>query len=338
MSEQQNKLELIVEKSGLDKQKQDYILERFQDFFKIASEWETTAKSIVVTRPDQVAEMKMAREGRLFLKGKRVEIEKGRKELKEQSLREGKTIDGIASTLKDLIEPIEDYLSEQERFVEIEEEKRKEALRIERTALLTPFNIDLTVYNLGEMKQEQFDGLLKAQTEIVENQKKLEFERIAKEKSEAEERERIRIENEKLRKEAERREKEIAEERAKAEAERRAIEEKNRKDREQAEAKAKKEREEAQKSLDEVHKAKEKLEAELKAKAKKEEEERKEKIELEKRAKRAPEKVKLFALAVEIENIKLPDVSSDEAKKIIEDTKSLIIKLTTFIKQKAGTL
>lgn len=78
MAEEQNKLAKIVSASGLDTQKQEYILEKFQDFFKIASEWETAAKSIVVSRPDQVAEMKMAREGRLFLKGKRVEIEKSR--------------------------------------------------------------------------------------------------------------------------------------------------------------------------------------------------------------------------------------------------------------------
>lgn len=87
----------IVESSGLEKTQADYVLDKFKDHFRVASEWERKAHAIVVTSAGQVAEMKMAREGRLFLKSRRVEIERTRKDMKEASLRQGRAIDGIAN-------------------------------------------------------------------------------------------------------------------------------------------------------------------------------------------------------------------------------------------------
>lgn len=101
-----SQLEIIVKESGLTGSKASFILEQFQSYFALASEWETKAKTLVVSRPDQTAEMAMAREGRLFLREKRIAIENSRKKLKEDVLREGKAIDGIANVLKALIEPI----------------------------------------------------------------------------------------------------------------------------------------------------------------------------------------------------------------------------------------
>ncbi len=111
-------LAVIVMDSGLDTNKSKFILDEFQGYFAIASEWEARAKTIVVTSEDQKAEMQLARTGRLFLREKRIAIEKARKALKEQALREGKAIDGIANVLKALIEPVEDYLDKQENFAE----------------------------------------------------------------------------------------------------------------------------------------------------------------------------------------------------------------------------
>jgi len=176
-----DQLSVIVAESGLETTKAKIILENFQDYFDIAAEWEARAKTIKVTNASQVTDMKIARTGRLFLREKRIAIENTRKQLKEQALREGKAIDGIANVLKGLIVPIENYLDEQEHFVEIQEQKRIEAERIE-----------------AERKAEE--------------------ERKAREKAEAEERERIRIENERLKKEAEAREAAIAREKAAAEA------------------------------------------------------------------------------------------------------------------------
>lgn len=120
-----------MKESGLEKTKADIILTKFQDYFKLADDWEKKAKQIVVKNETQEVEMKMARTGRLFLREKRTAIEDTRKELKEQSLREGKAINGIANVLKALIVPIEEYLEKQEKFIEIQEEKRNESKRIE---------------------------------------------------------------------------------------------------------------------------------------------------------------------------------------------------------------
>jgi hypothetical protein len=164
-----DKLLAIIKTNELDEVKAKLILEKFDEFTAIAGEWETKARSILVTNENQVADMELARVGRLALRDKRIKLEKTRKELKEQSLREGRTIDGIANELKALIEPIETYLEQQEKFVEFR--ALAEAERIKK--------------------------------EVLE---RIEAERVAKEKAEAEERELIRLENERLKKEAAERE------------------------------------------------------------------------------------------------------------------------------------
>jgi hypothetical protein len=153
----ENQLSIIVSESGLEPTKAKVLLDNFQDYFNIADEWTKKAKMIIVTKEDQKSDMAMARIGRLELREKRIAIEKTRKELKEQSLREGKAIDGIANVLKALIVPIEEYLDNQEHFVELKAKREAEQLRIE-----------------AEQKEEA--------------------ERIAKEKAEKEELERLRIE------------------------------------------------------------------------------------------------------------------------------------------------
>lgn len=248
----ENQLEVIVKESQLEPSKAQFILENFKDYFSIAAEWEQKAKNLIVTRPDQTADMQMARTGRLFLREKRIAIESSRKQLKESALREGKAIDGIANVLKALIVPIEEHLDRQERFIEIEQEKKNEVMRLEI-------------------------------------EKRMADEQLAKEKAEAEEREKMRLENERLKKEAFEREKAIAEERKKqeailaaerakakaesdkAEAERKAVEDKARKERAEQDRKIAEEKEK-------VESAKRKA-AELAAKKLKAEREEKERLE-----------------------------------------------------------
>lgn len=179
----------IISDSGLDKQKQDYLLEKFSDAISLSEVWAKKAKEIVVTDESQTQLMKDAREGRLLLKDKRVEIEKTRKQLKEQSLSEGRAIDTIAKTLTALIEPTEKYLDEQEKFAERKEEMRVKALKHDRVILLMPYlslmDIDM-IPNLGGIGQVQFDAMLTGYKTIHEkkiaDEKKAEEDRIAKEK------------------------------------------------------------------------------------------------------------------------------------------------------------
>lgn len=235
-----NQLAVIVKESGLEETKSNFLLEKFKDYFNIASEWEVRASTIVVTSDNQKVEMELARTGRLFLREKRIAIEKSRKELKEQSLREGKAIDGIANVLKALIVPIEEYLDKQEHFIELRLEAEAESKRIE-------------------------------------DEKKAEEERIEKEKQEAEAREQMRLENERLKAEAIKREKALeierkkqsellAKERKEAEEKQKALEEKARVEREKSqqerEIMEKKLKEKAlaeQKALEEKRKAEEEL-------------------------------------------------------------------------------
>ena len=229
-----NKLQLIIEESGLEKTKAQVMLDNFSDSFQIASEWEKKAKMIVVSSEKDIAEMQMARAGRLFLREKRIAIEKTRVQLKEQALREGKAIDGIANVLKALIIPIEEYLEKQEHFVEIKQAQEAEIKRIEEEARIEKEKIAQLEAERKEQERIRLENIklqkearereIKMESERLEAERKLQAEREASEKVQAE----IRAKAEKERLEAERvsriamekQEKILADERKKAEEER----------------------------------------------------------------------------------------------------------------------
>lgn len=113
----------LIEQNNIEQTDKQTLVEKFNDYEAIAKEWETKAKTIVVTSTDQKTEMAMAKEARKKFSAMRIEIEKTRKALKEQSLRKGQAIDSIAKYLTSLVSPIEEYLKSQEDFVEIKPRK-----------------------------------------------------------------------------------------------------------------------------------------------------------------------------------------------------------------------
>lgn len=235
--EETTDLTVIVEESGLEPAKAQVLLDNFSDYFQLAADWETKARAIVVSNESQEAEMKMAREGRLFLRKKRIDVENTRKKLKEQSLREGKAIDGIANVLKALIVPIEEYLDEQEHFAENKRKAEEEARRQEAEKLLREKEERERLEREAEERRiREENERLKKEAEEREKQAQAEREAAAKAQREAEE---------KARKEREAIEAKARAEREKAERERKAAEEKARKEQEAAEAKARAEREAA---------------------------------------------------------------------------------------------
>src|SRR5262249_42943564 len=159
---------------------------------------------IVVTDENDKRGMKLARDSRLALREIRVNAEKARKRLKEDSLRRGKAIDGIANVLKALIEPIEAHLLEQESFAERAELARRDTLKAARAQALVAYGADPIVdASLGEMPEDVWERTLETarlaqeakreaerQAELV----RVEAERIAAEKREAERQEAIRRE------------------------------------------------------------------------------------------------------------------------------------------------
>ncbi|OPZ32272.1 MAG: hypothetical protein BWY98_01358 [Tenericutes bacterium ADurb.BinA155] len=323
-----------------------------------------SADSALALDPENAASCKMARVARLELRGVRIEIEKKRKELGDNYLRKTQAINAAAKELKELIEPYEAKLLEIEEHAERVESERKRVLTQERTAALVAVNGSLTGLNLGDLPEEQWAEML-AGAKLVHEAKlaeaaKIEAERIAKEKADAEERERIRIENEKLKSEAEAREKQLAEERAEAERKAKEAAEKARKEREAIEAKAKAEREEAEKKA-----AAERAEIEAKARAEREaaeakakaEREAREKLEAEKKAREeaeakaqaerekaarkaaaAPDAEKIKSFAETVRALKLPGFSTEAGKLTAAEVAAKVESFAKWIETKAEEL
>lgn len=235
----------LIEESGLNEERQSLLRSQFQDFIEVANNWNAKAKEIVVTDSSQVELMKLAKEGRLILRSKRTDIERVRKEIKEQPLRECQAIDKVAKALTELITPTEEYLKEQEEFAKREEEARLQALISERRQALEQYGVDCQYLDLGGMPQPMFEMMVKSSK--FDYEEKIRLQKEAEEKRLAElEAERIRLEeqrkeNERLRKLAQEQEQALRIEREKAEAERQALlqaqKEQERKVREEYEAK-----------------------------------------------------------------------------------------------------
>lgn len=329
---------------GLEPATAQSLREAFESYFKQADEWRAKALTIQITRPDQIREMKLARETRLALREIRINAEKTRKRLKEDSLRKGKAIDGIFNMLAFAVEPLEKHLLEQEQFIARIEEARKAKLKADREAALAPFGVDVTLYQLGDMADDVFEQLLEtnrlAYAARQEAARKAEAERIAREAREAEERakreaaeaaerERIRIENERLRAEKEAAEAAARAEREKADAERREIERKAAAERAAAEAKAAAERQ-----------AREKAEAELRARQEAEARAKAEQEAAARAAAAAPDRDKLLALAGGIRGLIVPCLTSEAAKSAnIEPTiRDQVAKFAAWVEAQAAKL
>jgi hypothetical protein len=175
-----------------------------------------------ITDDTNAEQRKKARECRLTLKRIRVNVENTRKASKEDAVRYGKAVDGMANVLKFLCEP------EEQRLEAIEEaEQRRELERIssmvaDRKDKIVCEGGNPAIYNLAELDESTFDGIIgelrRAKLIREEAAKKAEADRVAEEKAEAEAREHQRLENERLKKEAAARDAEAKIEREKAEA------------------------------------------------------------------------------------------------------------------------
>lgn len=193
-SPKDNVLTSLIKSSNLDKAKSDVIMASFGEILNIADEWKQKADALVITDPSQTDLMEEARKGRLFLKDKRVTLEKKHKELKEESLREGQALDAIKRTLLDLIRPIEETLQLKEDFAKIFEENRKGKLKDDRLKLLGAYDIHQEVgYDLGGMPNDVWKAFYSGVKTNWENKKEQE-RKDAEEKLRLEEIENLNIE------------------------------------------------------------------------------------------------------------------------------------------------
>jgi len=353
---------------GLEPDSAMMLRSAFETMFAQADEWCARARSIKVTSEDDKRGMKFARESRLALREIRVNADKERKRLKEDSVRRGKAIDGIANVLKALIEPIEAHLLEQETFAERAEEARRDALRDARTTALLAYGADPSAFvNLGAMAEETWtltienaraahEAKIEAarQAELV----RLEAERIAAEKREAARVEAARLEaeraerekaqaeeNARLKREAEEREAAAKAEREAAAAERAKIEAEARAAREAAEAEARAAKAAADAETKAAREEADRAAAELAA-ARKLEREREEaeaaRVAAEEVARKAaeiaPDREKLAAFAATVRALSIPTLTTERGQAARAKVAEQIAKMAAWIEKTGASL
>lgn len=184
---QDNQLLAVIDKSGVEQSTADLLKQKFVPFLEQAAEWKEKAESLVVTDESQTDLMKEARTARLALAKIRTSADKVREDLKRDSLNYGRAVQGVYNVIEAVIKPIEDHLAIQEKFKEVQEEKRRTALRIEREKIVEqyreyiPYGIDF-----ADITQTDFDKLINGaklqQKQAEEEQQKAEQERIENER------------------------------------------------------------------------------------------------------------------------------------------------------------
>lgn len=235
-------------------------------------------REALINAYDDVIEMEITDESIKIFKELRLKIRDNRTKgiepwhttNKAVSLAIGRTIDAIKNREVEVNKRMEKSLFKAENHFENIEKLRVDNLNAERRELVRPFLDEVDHLNLAEMDEDVFQSYVLVKERnfkaIKEAEEKEELERLEKIEAEKKEKERIRVENEKLkkeRKELEAKNKADEEERAKKtkiEANKRAKEE------EERQRILEKERDEQGKILAKEREEKEKVEAELKEK------------------------------------------------------------------------
>lgn len=351
-TEKKYEITALVAQSGVEAETAVRLQDRFKPFVDQINEWCDKAMALVVTDETQLDKIKEAIVASKALSSVLGDVEKTRKKLKENSLREGQAIDKIARTIRELVEPIKAHIDQQKDFIKLQDLKRREERKKVREQRLIEYVSDTSFYDLLNMPDEDFDrlfdGIKAAHEARIESEKKEEQDRVAREKAEAQERERVRIENERLKAEAQEKEKQLAQERAKVEAERKAVEEKAQKERAAAEARLKAEREENEKLQAQIRAEFNEAKAKADAAIEKEriEKERLQQI-INQQAQAQPtppiqsadpfdstDRNRLIDLAEMIEAIQVPDnYMSNESKKVAANVRVLLKRVGMYIRE-----
>ena len=332
--------------------------------------------SLTVQGVDDKEGYDLCHAARMEVKGKRVEVEKTRKKLKEDVLEYGRVVDKEAKRITALLEPIEEHLTVQEKIIDDEkarikaEAEAKEAARIQaRIDSLFSFGCSFNGMNyvlpfaptgysvpsaiVKTCADEQFETICAEFQKLVDAENaRIEKEKADK-KAEEELLEKIRAEqkaefgrlaaiaDEQAKKEAK-----IKEEQEKIERDKqRLIDEEaarkkkiqDEKDKAEAEKKRKEELEKAKKAAAEKA-VKDAEEKRIKEEKAKADKAEKERIAAEKKAARAPDKEKLFNYAFAFESIIDPSLKSKEAQEILSLFKISLTEIVETLRTKAEDL
>jgi hypothetical protein len=313
----------------------------FKEFEEKAIEWKEKAEALVVTDASDTDLMASAREARLALRQIRIGVNHKHAELKEEALKTGQTLDAIRRRLVGLIEPLESHLQEQEDFVAIKEREAKEQLTNERIALLEPYiGEQASLMSLGDMDEAVFNTVLEGQKAAQKQKEQEEADRIASEAKAAEgvriEQERIRRERDRVRKLSElgfkwmndlRRYEFTTSDGNRLIIDMQIVGDFNNEEFDEL----------LESVIPSIQKDKDKV-AKEKARLEKLEQEKRDKANASRRLKRAPDKTKLLNLADQITFLQYPDVSDEEARKILNNATDLLAKVVKYIKANAEKL
>jgi hypothetical protein len=316
--------ELILidsEKYGIEQTKATELVGNLPQILSERAELVPQFNDIIKLDINDPATAKKAAELRKLIKNNRTKgIEVWHKTTKDYFLKGGQFVDAIKRKEIAENERMEEALEQIEKHQENLEKERIAKLQREREGLLLAYEVEnLSTLNLGNMNDDVFDSFLSASKQKFNDKKeaerKAEEERLAREKAELEERERIKVENERLKKEAEQKEKELAEERKAAEEKLRIEREKAEQERMERELLLAKERAENEKKLKEEREQKEKIERELAEKKAAEELKEKERIAAEEKARKEAEKLAKAPikkqLNVWVDSFQLPEFTNE---------------------------
>lgn len=318
----------VPEASQLPQEIVDDLQKNFNPLFDKAQEWKNKAESLTVTDESETEKMEEAKKARLELKKIRTNADKIRKDLKQESLLKGKAIDGMFNIIKYLVVPLEEHLEKQEKFVEIKEKERLDALEEKRREELLNYMEDTSAYHLREMSEETYQDILQQQKELYHKR-----QREIKEQQEREYKEgvisdlehkilRWGIENITLDKDSllglsiddfETKVEEINVEVANSIEKIKAENEKLKKEKEELERQKREQEEQERKRQEEERKR------------------QKEEQEAQRQAQLAPDKDKLKMLANSFSQVEYPSVQSDAAQKVIAEVQNLANKINKHI-------
>lgn len=300
--------------------KQEEVQKVLQQIFIGTDDWEKQVNSIEVKDINDKMSIELAEVSRKNLKQARLTAEKifdaKREEVQNLKLEfdlEDKLWLKAKQVMQIKFKAIEEKAEWKANYVKRFEAEQKELRTQKRINEVSKFN-EINRIEFESMSDESFEsflnGLKSTYEAKIELERKLEEERVAKEKADAEAREKVRLENIRLKAEAEVREKEIEAERK--ENEKKLAKIKAQADKIEADNKAKlKAEQDAKLKLEAELRAKQ--EAELKAENERKQAELKAKAELEKNAK-APIKKQL---SMWVDSFQISDINIENDKKVL---------------------
>jgi len=300
---------------GIEKKEAEQIQSVFIPMLEKMTELENEYNEIVKESisPEVCAK---ARELRLKLVRVRTDTKDIHKKAKAYYLAGGRLVDAWKNAQEFAAIEKEGTLEKIEKHFELLEAEKLEKIKQERVEALSQYVNDVSCYDLKNMTESGFAQLLENSKFAFEARKKAEEEaeiaRIENEKKEAIAREEMRIENERLKKEAEAMELEREKERKKQ-------------NKILAEAKAKAEKE---------AEARAKLEAEKREQQRKLDEQKDKELEEKRQAEMAPDRDKLVAYAKKLAEVEVPKLKTDEANLILQSALELVRQATVVLQKK----